>query len=190
MVSSPFCRWFLGFAVALGGLGGCSGSGGDAGDGGAPACFDPIEASFNGFHGWMSADASNDGGVMDGVHGLGPMKVYWNKSPPHGSTTFPVGTIIVKETEQSDPTQRVVFAMAKEGCGYNAPTSSTAGALGWQWVSLQNNADGTVKELWGGPVAPAGQTYAGMPVGDCNGCHAGAAKNDHVWDSALQLSSF
>jgi hypothetical protein len=159
-------------------------------DGGTPTCFVAEESSFNGFHGWSSAPATNDAGVTDGVHGLGSMTVYWNEAPPHGAAAFPVGTLIVKETEESDPTKRTVFAMSKHGCGYNAPSGTSPGADGWEWVSLANNADGSVTLLWSGTVAPAGQTYAGMPVGDCNGCHAGAASNDHVWDSALQLSRF
>ena len=128
--------------------------------------------------------AQNDAG--DGLHGIGPLQVYWNQSPPHGSTAFPVGTIIVKETEEADITQRIVFAMVKRGDGYNS-----GGANGWEWFSLQNDADGcTVEILWRGPLAPIGETYANQAIGDCNGCHGLASANDYVWDDALQLSSF
>ena len=76
--------------------------------------------------------------------------------------------------------------MVKRGDGYNA----SPGANGWEWFSLQNNADGSVTILWRGLVAPPGQTYANQAIGDCNGCHTAAATNDDVWDSALQLTSF
>jgi hypothetical protein len=165
----------------------CPATGGASGDEDAGAEFVAYASSFDCFHGWTNtapASAQDDAG--DGLHGLGPLKVYWNQSPPHGATTFPVGTIIVKETEDPDPTQRIVFAMVKRGDGYNAPP----GANGWEWFSLQNNADGSVTILWRGLVAPPGQTYANQAIGDCNGCHTAAATNDDVWDSALQLTSF
>ncbi|HEY3817987.1 MAG TPA: hypothetical protein VGL81_12490 [Polyangiaceae bacterium] len=168
----------------------CPAGGGlpDVVDAGAQTEFVAYESSFSGFQSWPNtaqATAQDDAG--DGLHGVGPLQVYWNQSPPHGSASFPVGTIIVKETEDPDPTQRIVFAMVKRGDGYNAPP----GANGWEWFSLQNNADGcTVTILWRGLVAPPGQTYANQAIGDCNGCHTLTASNDDVWDSALQLSNF
>jgi Cytochrome P460 len=176
---SPHITWF---AVALSALG-CSSGG--ASDAGAPAEFVPFASSFQGFHDWSNAPATAPGDASDGLHGVGPLQVYWNESPPHGATSFPVGTIIVKETEQADPTQRTIFAMVKRGGGFNS-----GGANGWEWFSLQNDPDGGVTPLWGNVVAPAGETYANQVIGDCNGCHALVAGNDYVWDSALQLSNF
>ena len=163
-------------------VGGASGEG----DGAAPAEFVAYASSFDGFHGWSTAPATAENYAGDGLHGVGPMEAYWNQSPSHGSASFPVCTIIVKETQESDVTQRIVFAMVKRGGGYNAPP----GANGWEWFSLQNNADGSVIILWRGLVAPPGQTYANQAIGDCNGCHTLAAANDSVWDSALSLSNF
>ncbi len=141
-------------------------------------------SSFNGFCSWSSAVATAPNDASDGVH-LGPLRVYWNQSPPSGSHSFPVGTLILKESQEADPTVRTIFAMAKVGGGYNA-----GGATDWEWFSLHQNDDCTVSLLWSGPVAPAGETYAGTPAGDCNACHAQASDNDFVWDSALQLSNF
>jgi hypothetical protein len=173
--------WWLGPLA----LTACTGSTGEESDAGAPTTFVPYAVSFDNFHSWSNAPASakDDGG--DGLHGVGPLHVYWNQSPPHGSKSFPVGTIIVKETENADVTQRVVFAMVKRGDPYNS-----LGAQGWEWLSLQDNADGGAEILWDGVVAPAGQTYANQAIGDCNGCHGVAVGNDYVWDSALQLSNF
>jgi hypothetical protein len=173
----------LGVAVGMGLLGCSSASGGD--DGGAPTSFVASESDFAGFHSWSTAQATAADDAGDGLHGVGPLEVYWNEAPPHGSTSFPVGTIVVKETEEADVTQRVVFAMVKRGGGFNS-----GGANGWEWFSLQDNADGSVTILWRGVVAPPGQTYANQAIGDCNGCHTLASSNDSVWDSALQLANF
>jgi hypothetical protein len=140
---------------------------------------------FDCFHSWNNAAAQADDDAGDGLHGVGPLRVYWNVSPPASSTAFPVGTIIVKETEETDPTARTVFAMVKRGGGFNS-----SGANNWEWFSLQNQADGSVLILWRGVVPPADQTYAGQPIGDCNGCHTLASSNDYVWDLALQLANF
>jgi hypothetical protein len=159
---------------------------GDVGDGGLTE-FVAYASSFDCYQSWANtapATAENDAG--DGLHGVGPLQVYWNASPAHGSTSFPVGTIIVKETQEADVTQRVVFAMVKRGGGFNAPP----GANGWEWFSLQNNTDQSVNILWRGIVAPPGQTYANQAIGDCNGCHTLANGNDAVWDDALQLANF
>src|ERR1700685_380799 len=93
--------------------------GGDAADAGSSGLFLPSTQSFDNFQTWSNAPASAKDDAGDGLHGLGPLRVYWNQSPPHGSTSFPVGTIIVKETEETDVTVRTVFAMVKVGGGYN-----------------------------------------------------------------------
>ena len=147
----------------------------------------PIQASaFNGFCNWSSAEATAAGDASDGLHGIGPLRVYWSQAPAHGSTAFPQGTLILKSTEEADPTKRIIFAMAKVGGNYNA----TGGVPNWEWYSLQADANCNVTELWDGPVAPAGETYSGQTVGDCDGCHTLAKANDYVWDEALQLSNF
>jgi hypothetical protein len=144
-------------------------------------------SSFSGFCSWKSAPATTtDNDAGDGIHGLGPLTVYWNQSPPHGATSFPNGTIIVKADENADPTQRIIFAMVKRGGDFNA-----TGAVGWDWYSLQQTtaACDMIDVLWSGTVAPQGESYAGTPVGNCNDCHT-KTSNDAVWDSALQLSNF
>src|ERR1700761_935442 len=76
----------------------------------APACvpdndkqFVAQVPDFNGFCKWSSAPAMAEADAADGLHGVGPLTVYWNKTPPHGCSEFPVGTIIVKETQEADP---------------------------------------------------------------------------------------
>jgi hypothetical protein len=144
-----------------------------------------IEATaFNNFCTWSSAEAVAPGDASDGLHGIGPLRVYWNMTPAPGSTAFPPGMLILKSSEEADPTKHTIFAMAKVGGGYNS-----GGAVNWEWFSLQENADCTVNLLWN-TVPPSTETYAGQPIGDCNGCHTLAKDNDFVWDEALQLSNF
>ena len=171
----------------------------------APTQFVAFASDFAGFHTWASAPATpsanlpsvpgdgvvipdagsaDAGGTDGGVHHL-PLTVYWNHAPAPGSTTFPIGTIIVKETDEADPAQRQVFAMAKRGADFNA-----SGAVGWEWFELENANAGTVVIKWHG-YGPTSTTdkYGGNPH-VCNDCHALAASNDYVWSSAVQLSNF
>jgi hypothetical protein len=157
-------------------------------DAGPPSRFVAQAGDFAGFCKWSSAPATPAKATPIGIHGLGPMTVYWREAPPHGASEFPVGTLILKESEETTATDRIVFAMAKRerrGTGYN-----TGGADGWEWFSLQDNGDCTVSILWRGPTPPVLTTYSDLLVGDCNGCHAKIAESDYVWDTALQLSSF
>ncbi len=157
-------------------------------DGAAPQIFVSQVPDFDGFCHWPSAPATAAGDASDGIHRLGPLTVYWNRPPPHGAREFPVGTIIVKESQQADAGQRVVFAMVKRQA--RAGDYNTDGAKGWEWWSLQDLGDCSMSQLWRGPLAPAAETYAGTPTGDCNGCHTQVVDNDYVWDEALQLSKF
>jgi hypothetical protein len=176
-------------AVLVGGLlcAGCSG-GSSAPSPESDAPFVAQTSDFAGFCSWSHAPATAPGDAGDGVHGLGPLTVYWNRSPPHGSSEFPVGTIILKESNQAEAIQRVVFAMVKRqarGTGYN-----TGGDDGWEWWSVTDLGNCNVERLWRGTAPPTGESYAGQPVGDCNGCHGMVVDNDYVWDTALQLSKF
>jgi hypothetical protein len=183
-------RAMLGACLSLAGLaaagGGCNSSAAADGDGGCVEFIAPSDpaTAFNGFCNWHSAPAMNSEDAGDGIHAPGPLTVYWNNSPTHGSTSFPIGTIIIKEPTQITPGTQA-FAMVKRGCGYNEDE-----AKNWEWWSLADNGDCTMTMLWRGPAAPAGETYSGKPVGDCNGCHGMVVDNDYVWDTALQLSNF
>jgi len=139
-------------------------------------------SNFDDYRRWMHA-AATAAGAPSGVHTNGPMTVYWNNTPPHGSFEFPVGTIVVKETDPG-VTPAQIFAMVKRGSGYNS-----SGARDWEWFELRAPDDDTVFILWRGVDPPNGETYGGDPT-TCNNCHGQAAANDFVWSTALQLSSF
>ena len=126
-----------------------------------------------------------DGGATDGgVHPV-PETEYWKIPSPITGNEFPLRTIIVKETNEADPTARQVFALVKRGGDFN-PT----GAVNWEWFELKNNADGSVVIGWQGYGPPSGSAdiYGGNPA-VCNTCHIKAAANDYVWSAALQLSN-
>ncbi len=187
------CRLLV--AAAFGALAaGCSGGSQTSGlDGGGP--FIAFAGDFKGFHDWPNqADATPapslpgvdaGSGADGGVH-AGPEREYWNRNPPSGSTAFPIGTIVVKETQEADPTARHVFAMAKRGAGFNS-----AGAVNWEFYELTNRADGTVSVQWQGygPTSATTDIYGGDP-NVCNDCHRKAMSNDYVFGAALQLASF
>lgn len=181
--------------TAVGGAGCGSPPPSDAGQ------FVPLQKDFAQFRSWTRFDlglgidpARADGGgaiVADGgsadaaVHVGLPRVIYLNMVPPSGSTSFPVGTILVKTTGDGTATPGETFAMAKRGGSYNAK-----GAAGWEWFELADATDGTPLILWRGIVPPAGEGYAGIVGGVCNECHAAFAPNDFVGSDVVSLSAF
>ena len=142
---------------------------------------------FSGFHAWSSTPGvAPDGapqppsGPDGGVH-VGPLTTYIDHKPPAGSTSFPVGTIIVKEPDHGAFTDRQIFGMAKRGAGYDPS--------GWEWFELRNVDANDVTILWRGLGPPAGEAY-GTSIEVCTACHSGAQRNDFVWTEGLELSSF
>jgi hypothetical protein len=122
-----------------------------------------------------------DGAVTDGGVRPSPQAEHRNKSPPHGSTAFPLGATVPKETRP-----RRVFALVKRGGDFN-PT----GAVNWEWYDLTNEADGSVVVNWQGYGPPTGSANVyGCNPAVCNTCHINAAANDYVWSAVLQLASF
>jgi hypothetical protein len=155
-----------------------SGNGDDAGP-----TFTPIQGDFQSFHSWQSFTFIGQA-IPDSPHLTAGLRTdYLNHLPPPGATSFPVGTIIVKEVDQGTATSRSVFAMVKVGGGYN-----TQGAVDWEWYELTNNADGSESIRWNGVAPPPGDPYANSPV-TCNQCHGQAKGNDFVQSPDLQLAA-
>ncbi len=155
-----------------------------------PDTYFPSASDFNGFHDWHSMAAVAPPNAPTGPHALGPMTLYIKRLPPKGSTAFPAGTLIVKETQEPDVTKRQTFGLAKRGGEYNVN-----GAKGWEWFQFTNRTDGSVFQRWRGlgppPVDVAGGDgdctgYGGDPE-VCNGCHKAAASNDYVFTVGLNL---
>ncbi len=203
----PRTAWFGVFGLLLTSAG-CHGNVAAPESSDAGTIFVAFAPDFTGFRLWPSAlavpspalppppgdgvargDAGSDAGaaadaaVDSGIH-TGTLTVYWKQAPPSGSTSFPEGTLIVKETDGGDVTTRQVFAMAKRGGDFNP-----SGAVDWEWFELQNIDDTYVRIIWRGDGPPANEVYGGNPA-TCNVCHDIARANDYVWSSALDLSNF
>src|SRR5882724_6545597 len=94
--------------------------------------FIAFASSFNGYRSWRSTPATAPAGAPqppEALHGA-HLVAFINQAPQHGSTEFPIGTIIVKEP---DPDGGAVdggltFAMAKRGGNFDS-----AGAVNWEW---------------------------------------------------------
>jgi hypothetical protein len=149
----------------------------------------PLASDFSCFRNWSSTPgvgppgAPDPSGVTDGGIHAGPMTTFINMKPPHGSTSFPVGTIIVKEQNDPPLTQRQIFAMVKRGGGFNPN-----GAVNWEFFELQNIDSCNVSIVWS-RIPINSDPYASNPE-VCDDCHVLAKSNDYVWTTGLTLSSF
>jgi len=173
------------FELALCGLACCApdNSTDDAGT------FAPLPSDFANYEGWTSYDLGGvDGGPTDDAgcaHVANvPRIAYINHVPPHGSTSFPVGTIIVKEIRLgSSPADWAIFGMAKRGGDVGAGT----GCEGWEWYGLADDDAGT-RIQWSGLGPSGNDPYASC--GQCTTCHSTAQANDCVQAPAMSLSQW
>lgn len=158
--------------------------GGNPDETGTGENFIALTRDFEGFEQWQSfaldggSVPAADGGVSD-VHTGVSRTVYLNKKPASGQTAFPVGTVIVK---QSDTGQ--IFAMTKRGGDYNSK-----GAPGWEWFELKRTDTQQLAIVWRGVGPPNGESY-NQGTATCNDCHVGAVSNDYVKSPQLRLSAF
>ncbi len=153
---------------------------GDPSDAGVLAGSSPVYASaFDGYPGWTTFQYSTD--VDAGPHQAGDLQAWINKVPPHGSKTFPTGTIIIKRIDSIPQT----FAMEKRGDDVNQ-----GGAEYWEFFELTTDCDGkTVALKWRGFGPPQGEAYGGDPQA-CNGCHIDFKDNDFIGSEPLYLGNF
>ena len=163
-------------AAAFVAFAGCSAASGPEADGGRVP-FIAFARDFAGFRAWPSHTTEN-AVALGGSHIAGTRVVYINELPPAGATSFPIGTLIVKNM-QSDGR---LFARAKRGEGYNL-----TGAVAWEWFELTEAANGDVAIKWHGFGPPSGESYAGDPQGGCNTCHVLGKANDYVLSNWLAL---
>lgn len=177
MTSSCGGAGALAAAVALGIA--ASGCGAAAPSDGERFPFIAFGADFVGFRAWPS-QAMESPVAQGSTHVSGTRTVFINALPPADAVAFPVGTIIVKET-QADAK---VFARVKRGGGYNA-----TGAVDWEWFELEETSAGAVVVIWHGVGPPAGETYGGDPNSGCNTCHKAVPGNDYVLSPWLKVGA-
>lgn len=141
-----------------------------------------LAQDFDGYETWERFDLGHQ--LAGSVHNAGHRAVYLNQRPPKGSTSFPVGTLLVKvitlDTDAGVVDQ--VFAMAKRGGTFNPS------ADGWEWFQLDPEADPRIM-IWRGDQPPSKAGYVGGPAGACNECHVHGG-NDHVLSEPLKLGGF
>jgi hypothetical protein len=143
--------------------------------------FIALQRDFAGFEDWepFSFEQTADGPA----HLAGPRTVYLNHRPPRGSTTFPIGTILVKSIKPPGADEQIL-AMVKRGAGFNQN-----GATGWEWFELQRSAQGAPVIVWRGVGPPAGENYSQTGT-SCNDCHSAGSDNDFVRSEPLSLKNF
>jgi len=173
------------------GLGGCAPSDGPADAADDAGVFIPITSDFECYDTWTRFDlAAGDAGIADDAgcaHVADvPRVAYLNHAPPHAATSFPVGTMIVKEIHTTDtPSDWPIFAMVKRGGGFGPGT----GCEGWEWFGL--NIDSTscsAHVQWSGLAPPASEVYASC--GACATCHSAAQNNDCVLAPEMSLGNW
>jgi hypothetical protein len=175
---TPFILRILLVVGLLAGCGGASPSPGSRNnDPSGTTTFIAQDGDFSGFENWTHFDL--DGALAGNAHVAGPRTIYVKQLPPHGSTTFPVGTMIVKVLSNGQ-----ILSMVKRGGDFNAQ-----GAVGWEWFELGEFRGGPFI-VWRGVAPPTGEVYAGIAGGTCNSCHMAATANDSVQAAPLQLSNF
>jgi hypothetical protein len=168
-------------AVVAAALAACGTSHGGE-DGGTT--FVAFASTFQPFRTWTSfADPGPPDNGTYPASVLGPRLQYISALPPHGSTEFPVGTVIVEVRQDTGK----IFSGVKRGGGYNA-----TGAINWEWFELMeaSGSGSTVSIVWRGIGPPPGDTYGTDPSATCSSCHAMCGgSNDYVCSPELQLGS-
>jgi hypothetical protein len=150
------------FATAISALACVPGEGIDTTCADAATCI-AFADTFKDFRTWPSTSGVTAPGVTvppddAGIHLVGPMTTYINRRPPSGSTSFPVGTVIVKEVSEGPLQGRAIHAMVKRGGDYDP-----GGAVDWEWFDLQNVDESNVNIVWRGLGPRTNDSYGGDP---------------------------
>lgn len=158
-----------------------------------PTEFIAVERDFADFEAsWTRFDRGP--GFTLVPHPEGHSFVYLDELPPAGSTSFPLGTRIVRVTETPEPPETwEVHAMVKRGGGFNAD-----GASGWEFFELvlepQPDGSRVPRVKWRGTGPPDGDGYTppdgGTEVLGCNHCHGAFTPNDSIIGEELDLALF
>lgn len=127
-------------------------------------------------------------------HPLGPRTGYLSTKVPAGSSSYPVGSIIVKEIQtlsSPDKTTWDLFAMVKRGGGFDQ-----GGALDWEFFILKLDANDVPVIIDRGtnpadsvPDGGVDHGYGDSTAGGitCNACHGalGSEAHDHILSPLL-----
>ena len=127
--------------------------------------------------------------------------MYLSHPPPSRAPPWPVGTILVKESQTFGLHAGITIdAMVKRGGGFNFDVPGglvdgglAVGAHDWEWMGLNRIGDaGATIGLARAQRLPPNAGY-GPLNGDCNACHTQAVGNDAVQcptdDAGFQASA-
>lgn len=130
------------------------------------------DASFAGFMTWSKdatlkgADPALGGMAHGGNDSTVTRNVYYKNGQNPVSGVYPVGTTIVKHSENPTKTVNEFTAMVKRGGEFNKAQG------GWEYFMI--GADGKIAD--GGKMRGAN-----LMNGMCAGCHAGAKNKDYIF---------
>jgi hypothetical protein len=156
------------------------------------SCTPSEPPEFVGVSHWTQFDRGTDPAHLDDPS-MGRSTVFIDRLPPHGATTFPVGTHILRIMgDPDDPSTWDAHGLVKVGGDFNAE-----GAMGWEYYGLDMSRDANGDLLahtrWHGVGSPDGDGYAhpdSGPILGCNHCHGAATWNDSIIGAELQLVDF
>jgi len=139
--------------------------------------FIATSTSFGGYIAWkLEATKTGTDTTLAAAHqGLltnVTRKIYYKNGQSRVDSTYPIGTLIVKESRNDSAIVEIV-AMAKRGSGFNTEAGN------WEWFLLENKG-GTVsikKDSSGNKLRGGAAMMGGM----CNNCHKAAKSKDFTF---------
>ena len=183
------------FSVALAFALGCSACGGGGATIPTPvAQFQAQDSDVADFPSWHSQPFIADP-LADIVYPPGSRVGFINHAAAPGTTSYPIGTIIIKAIENDNvPAHWELFGMSKRGGDYNA-----AGAIGWDFLLIRYEngvphiySSGLTPTVDGNPDMGAvneGSYFAGGQIA-CDVCHGlkKYAPYDFIIDHPFELN--
>lgn len=136
--------------------------------------FIATDQSFSDFRNWeLVTENSGPDPSLDMAHGGNDStvtrSVYFKDDQMPANGTYPVGTIIVKESQNPDNSLHELTAMVKRGNDFNPAHND------WEWFMLE--PDGKIASDQDGNKMRGAMLMNGM----CGGCHDQASSTDFVF---------
>jgi len=137
-----------------------------------PSEYVANDASFSNWMSWTLVATISEPGVALGEMAHGGQdptftrKVYIKDNATAVNGKYPVGTIVVKHSQNEANTTNEYTAMVKRGNGFNPSNND------WEWFMIDTE----------GKIADGGAARgANLMNGMCGGCHTGATAKDFVF---------
>jgi len=134
-------------------------------------------SSFSGYKTWKlesttTGPATLLGPAHHGVNTSVTRKVYFKNGNSRVGSSYPIGTLVVKEATDAGGALLEVTAMVKRGNNFNTAAGN------WEWFILNLNGSGNIlKDSTGSEMRGGASMMAGM----CNSCHSAASSKDFTF---------